>query len=582
MRMLPRILALSALLTPVSLPAQDGKDVGVFRRESAPALGRRLAVVVGIDEYESLRKLDCAQRDAEDVARELEAIGFTVKQMRVDGRGDAPRPLSPTAILAQIDKMCRLAQGGGTVLFYFSGHGFENAKGQTFLCPFGTDPAQLEGTGLDLEEVQKRLIASGVPQRLLVVDMCRNELGKSATEAPIRLERFQKAQGTGLLFSTAPGSRSYEPLPGMKDDAGVVIQNGLFTHYLLRGLRGEADRGAQAKPDGFVTFREVAYFVADGLAAMSMRHSQCEQVPYLRWDGTADDVLLRVLPAPVAATAPVVQPTVQPAVQPAAQPQPVVPSKPEVAASRDVSSWAKVLRVDPDPNVVTDADARSKIVASGWPWRVEDKVSGIVLLLVPPGEFMMGSPANEPDRSSDETQHRRRITHAFYLGETEVTQASWQRVMGNNPSSRQGASNPVEMVSWYDIQPFLQKTGLSLPSEAQWEYACRAGTTTPFSFGATLTAQQANVGDQTVPVGTLGKNVWGFADMHGNVWEWCAGGDGAYPSDGATEAPEAGTSRVLRGGSWSSGLARCRAAFRYGTAPAFRTGSLGFRAARTP
>ena len=266
----------------------------------------------------------------------------------------------------------------------------------------------------------------------------------------------------------------------------------------------------------------------------------------------------------------------KPNVQPAAHAQSVIPSNPEVGG-RDVSSWAKVLRVDPDPNVVTDAEARSKIVASGWPWRVEDKASGLVLLLVPPGEFMMGSPASEAERGSDEEQHRRRITQAFYLGETEVTQAAWERVMRNNPSRFQGSSNPVEQVSWGDIQPFLQKTGLSLPSEAQWEYACRAGTTTPFSFGATLTAQQANFGGgQTVPVGTLGKNAWGFADMHGNVWEWCADGYEAYPSDGATEAPAAGASRVLRGGSWFDGPANCRAANRNSLEPAFRDDLLGF------
>jgi sulfatase modifying factor 1 len=588
MRALPFLLSFFAALG--AAIAQTGRDVGVFRRDAAPSTGRGLAIVVGCDQYESLATLQFAERDADDVGKELEAIGFRVVRMRVGGPTDEPKPLTGGAILTQVEKLCRVAEPDGALLFYFSGHGFEAADGRVYLCPFGADPAKLQSTGLDLEEVQKRFVGSGCKQRLLVVDMCRKAKDKSIADRELTLQRFQQAQGTGFLFSTAPGTLSFEPEAGMKDEAGVVMQNGLFTHYLLRGLRGEADRGRRAQKDGFVTFREVAYFVSDGLADLSLKYRALEQVPYLRWDGTAEDVLLRVLAEPLA-----VSPSA-PEVQPAAQPQPVVPSKPEGAAGRDVSSWAKVLRVDPDPSVVTDAEARSQIVATGWPWRVEDKASGIVMLLVPPGEFMMGSPANEADRGSEEEQHRRRITQAFYLGETEVTQASWQRVMGNNPSHFQGSSNPVEQVSWNDIQPFLQKTGLALPSEAQWEYACRAGTTTAFSFGATLSTSQANYDgnytygpgrkgeyrERTTPVGTLGKNAWGLADMHGNVWEWCADGyQSDYPGDGATEAPAAGASRVLRGGSWRNGPAFCRAALRSRNGPAGRYVRLGFRAART-
>ncbi|MCU0866434.1 MAG: caspase family protein [Planctomycetes bacterium] len=281
------------------LRAQDGRDVGVFRRDAAPVGGKRLAVVVGLDEYASLRRLNYADRDADDVARELEAIGFAVMRMRLDGRDGAAKPLTATSVLTQVEKMCRLAKGDGTVLFYFSGHGFEDTAGRTFLCPYETDVQKLALTGLDLEEVQSRLVASGVRQRLLVVDMCRNDPSKSAGDRGVQLQRFAKAQGTGLLFSTAPGSRSFEPEPGMKDEAGVVMQNGLFTHYLLRGLRGEADRGGQAKADGLLTFREVAYFVSEGLTKLSMKYAQCEQEPYLRWDGTAEDVLLRVMAEPV-------------------------------------------------------------------------------------------------------------------------------------------------------------------------------------------------------------------------------------------------------------------------------------------
>jgi formylglycine-generating enzyme required for sulfatase activity len=256
-----------------------------------------------------------------------------------------------------------------------------------------------------------------------------------------------------------------------------------------------------------------------------------------------------------------------------------------------------VLAKSPDPAVVTDAAARRKIVASGWPWRVRDKQSGVVLVLIPAGEFQMGSPNSEQERAPDERQHRRVIRKPYYLGETEVTQAQWQRVTGSNRSSFQGTDNPVEGVSWDDVQLFLQKTALRLPSEAEWEYACRAGTTTPFSFGGTMSTREANYDgnytygngskgeyrQRTVAVGTLGKNAWGLFDMHGNVREWCADGyEAEYPGDGADESPVlAGAARVVRGGSWNDVPRSCRAAGRNGNEPADRGGGVGFRAART-
>jgi len=243
-------------------------------------------------------------------------------------------------------------------------------------------------------------------------------------------------------------------------------------------------------------------------------------------------------------------------------------------------------------------------VVDGVLSRIEHEASGIVLVYVPPGEFMMGSLEGETGRANDERQDRRQIREGFYLGETEVTQAQWQKVMSNNPSRFSGVNKPVEQVSWEDLQPFLQRTGLRLPSEAEWEYACRAGTTTPFSFGATLSTDQANYDGKytygagskgsyrqaTVDVGTLGRNAWGFADMHGNVWEWCQDVYADYPASGDQRANEQGGAlladvaldlRVLRGGSWSIGPGLCRSAFRFRLGPAARYGTDGFRAART-
>jgi len=167
--------------------------------------------------------------------------------------------------------------------------------------------------------------------------------------------------------------------------------------------------------------------------------------------------------------------------------------------------------------------------AGTTPRRVRDPRTGIVFLLVEPGTFRMGSPEGEEGRDSDEGPvHEVEITRPFYLGETEVTQAQWKKVMGSNPSHRKGDDLPVENVSWNDAVEFCRKAGYRLPTEAEWEYACRTGSTTRFSFGDAdgrldeYAWYGGNSGGRTHPVGQKKPNAWGFRDMHGNVWEWCA------------------------------------------------------------
>jgi len=163
-------------------------------------------------------------------------------------------------------------------------------------------------------------------------------------------------------------------------------------------------------------------------------------------------------------------------------------------------------------------------------------------------------------------------------------------VMGNNLSSNKGLNLPVESVSWNDCQEYIKKLNelkvapagykFSLPTEAQWEYACRAGTTTAYHFGGTLTQQQANFnGNQTKEVGSYPSNVWGLNDMHGNVWEWCQDLYGAYPSGAVTDptGAERGSYRVLRGGSWRNFAVLCRSADQAGYDPASGTYGIGLR-----
>jgi|GEM_PF-1924522 len=228
---------------------------------------------------------------------------------------------------------------------------------------------------------------------------------------------------------------------------------------------------------------------------------------------------------------------------------------------------------------------------------------GMKLMLIPKGSFLMGSPTSEVDRIDNETQHRVTISKPFYMGATQVTQDQWKAIMGGNPSKFTGEDKlPVESVSYEDAVGFCEQLSwrdgrtYRVPTEAQWEYACRAGTETPFHFGKTITTAQANWNgnypynggakeeyrQKTTPVGIFDANPWGLYDMHGNVWEWCRDWYAAYPKGNATDpvGPAKGVFRfwrVLRGGSWFNGAWRCRSASRGFFTPGSRNNNVGFR-----
>jgi len=229
------------------------------------------------------------------------------------------------------------------------------------------------------------------------------------------------------------------------------------------------------------------------------------------------------------------------------------------------------------------------------------------MIYIPPGTFMMGSPTDERERGSYETQHQVTLTQGFYLGSTEVTQGQWRTIMGNNPSyfDSCGDDCPVEQVSWNDCQMFIEKLNQQLgsnkyrlPIEAEWEYACRAGTDTPFYFGMCLSTDQANYNgdlpysagcdkgvDRHTPISVkdLSPNAFGLYDMHGNVWEWCQDWFDSYPASNVIDpkGPLSGTGRILRGGGYDLGADICRTAARRNYSPSGRIYHLGFRLARS-
>jgi formylglycine-generating enzyme required for sulfatase activity len=274
--------------------------------------------------------------------------------------------------------------------------------------------------------------------------------------------------------------------------------------------------------------------------------------------------------------------------------------------------WATLIEAAPDPAVVTNPSLRAAIVATGYAWRVRDNLTQIEMVLIPPGSFNMGcSPSSVYSCVADENPvHPVTLTNAFYMGRYEVTQAQWTARMGSNPSFFQSPSaqvraaqvpnRPVETVSWNAIQGFLASAGVRLPTEAEWEYACRAGTTTAFhsmpgfpdgtnddSVVGLVAWTPSNSESQTRVVGGKPGNALGLHDMHGNVWEivgdfysstYYADSPGVNPPGPAT-----GSSCVMRGESWNPfGDNDTRVSRRAALLLTVTSDDIGFRVARNP
>ena len=244
--------------------------------------------------------------------------------------------------------------------------------------------------------------------------------------------------------------------------------------------------------------------------------------------------------------------------------------------------------------VEKECEARSKALNKAWR-EEEDLGQGVKLemMLIPAGKFVMGSPKKEVGRYDGETQHKVTLTKPFYMGKYEVTQEQWESVMGNNPSDTKGTNLPVTDVSWNDCQEFIKKlNGITkgkyrLPTEAEWEYACRAGITTAYSFGAKITPKDANYDDsgidKPIEVGSYKPNTFGLYDMHGNVWEWCEDWKADYPKGAVIDpnGPAKREYRVLRGGSFNGYVSGARSSSRGYYSPTIRSYIVGFRLART-
>jgi formylglycine-generating enzyme required for sulfatase activity len=568
----------------------------------APPEVRKFALVVGANKYDSavLPPLKYAENDAEALAKALKDAGFTVRLLTT-GLGKKKAADAPTA--ANVRKeLAALLEGrkrGDMVLVALSGHGVQlvvddpDGKGDSrtypYFCPTDADLARGTinyRTGqakklVNLNTLFADLADCGAGAKLVLIDACRNK-AKATRARNITLDHVTVPKGVGAMFSCASGQVAYEV-----DKLGGR-GHGLFFHFVLEGLKGKA------------------------------RNSDDE----VSWSALAD------------------------------------------YATRQVSRQGPKILGDPSlkqtPQVLANFVGESPVLAKGKPERPKAEPVksitnsiGMKFVYIPPGKFKMGSTEAEqkevlkllekweaPGILLGEKEHEVQITKGFYLGVYEVTQKQYREVMKHNPSyfSRDGEKGdiagkyysdpaggkkavegldtddfPVDNISWDDAQAFIKKLNAlekekekkrkyRLPSEAEWEYACRGGAAvkTTFHFGNSLSSTQANFNGwypfggaekgkylaRTCKVGSYKPNGFGLYDMHGNVWEWCSDWyDEKYYSRSPAKDPEntkVGPYRSIRGGSWEYGGRHCRSAYRGMLGPSERIFYNGFRVALVP
>ena len=564
-----------------------------------------VALCIGNDAYiRAEDRLDTPVADATLMSETLRAIPG-VREQDVILLKDGTRESIRTALRQFREK----ARGAKLSIVFYSGHGMEDQptgydRPETFLLPVDAEIGtadHLPDRAVGLGEVLGVFKGLGPGGRVVVLDCCRtgapsatNALagaGKNVSEdldarVARALGQAELSEGTLVSFSAGPGRKAAAFL---KDTDAYSP----FTHFLAKGIREEGGD---------------LFGILSRATATTREATGGRQIPRVRFDG--DPSLISAVPLgasrPVvgAPTAPVTTPgnsaemaALLARVEAAEKAREEAERRAAMAATPPTSSVPStppslpMVRTDPVPTGGFPASSGMEGSRAGE----LREFGGIEMVWCPPGAFEMGSPGSEEGRFDNETQHRVTLTKGFWMAKTETTQGQWESVMGDNPSHFKGMDLPVETVSWDDVQGWLGKMNerhplpagwkWELPTEAQWEYACRAGTETAFAGDLDEMAWYVgNSGSNTNPVETKKANAWGLHDMHGNVWEWCRDWYGDYPSGVASDpkGSAAGSLRVSRGGSWRYYAAFCRSAYRFRDTPGYRDGILGFRVAAVP
>lgn len=533
---------IAALLLPLAVSAQEppDKSVRIVTRETTQPLGEVRVALIMGVSEVGSPQFSPLPGIKQDLARMKASLEAAQFEVTV-----VSEPTLAQAHKAIDDFGSRLLATKGVGLFYFSGHGGE-FNGTNYLMPKGariSRPVDVQEEAISARRIIGRMEGLGTRVNIIFLDCCRNDLTKAASESGLAI---MQAEGTFIGFATAS-----------EKTAAASADGSPYTTVLCKYM---TQPGLSISDMHTRVTAEVKTITTSAGAP---------QTPFMN-SGLSD--LFYFVPG--AAGVPVMP----------------VPGggPPRGAPLSPVGVTVRAFPLSPT---------------------VEMK-----FVRIQPGSFYIGSPLNEAERDKDENGGHVRISQEFWMAQTECTQAQWIAVGGTNPSEFRGADHPVETVSWGDAMKFCElmerkvkpKDGwrVRLPTEAQWEYACRAGTQSAFSFGPdhselcrhgnyadkgfTLFPEMADkkhndgVGGSTAPVASYKPNNWGLYDMHGNVWEWClhaySGGHliGTDPAGNPI-----GSQRVMRGGSWFMPWKSCRSAARSPGSTDIRRNSIGFRVVLT-
>jgi formylglycine-generating enzyme required for sulfatase activity len=537
-------------LLPVLLLAGAGVLLPTWGQGPA---GKKYAVVVGINRYahKKLTPLKYAENDATALAEVLTRAGYEVVLLTDSAKKASLQPTRAN-IEARLREVLEKCRGGETVLLALAGHGLQFAGTKdAFFCPRDARPfAGRTDSLLSLNKVYRELDESLASVKLLLVDACRHdpESSRGVDDTAPRPPR-----GVAALFSCSAGERAFET-----DKLGGG--HGVFFHFVIEGLRGEAKTRK-----GVVTWNSLVGYVTEQVADEVPRviRGGARQTPHQMTDLKGKSpVLLALAPRP-----------------------------------------GKTERESAVPSVVPRTPEKKDTT----------NTLGMKFVAIRAGKFLRGS--DETDGlalDNERPRHEVRLTRAFWLGAHEVTQGDYEAVLDSLPARKPGKHKPMTNLSWYEAIAFCNKlsvreglepyyevrgtevkplggAGYRLPTEAEWEYACRAGGSAKWSFGnLAVNAHfhgwfQGTAKGSLQPVGGLKPNAWGLYDLHGNAKEWCWDSFGPYGKSVLTDpsGPAKGTQRVVRGGSFQDTPAEGRSAARFRATPDTSAADLGFRVART-
>ena len=587
---------------------------------------KRRALFVGVDEYDDpqIRNLRFSRIDAHSLNDLFADVGYDVKYL--------PNPTKAEVLAAVRERTAGLA-AGDSFFFYFAGHGFTQGGRDLLFCRDDVyADLRFDDAGLKFDKLRQRTETGAGYDRVFVLDACRSDFltgtrgdttyARDLAPASNLVKDAPKTGTLAVLRSCSPYQYALEI---------ESRQHGLFTCAFIDVMRAARREGTRLAFDE--SFGDA---VAKTMTAIARNaHLTAEQTPdFAKSAGCAAQVLIEGLarqpPLPAAAPVYVVCPECGKYNLPTDTFRCKVCGRDHLCIKHFSETRSSCTACDAKrkQEIIENTAHHIANTVKRWVTPPKPLVASVTHDPHPGEEMTIALPGGVPmtfcwcpattsedwKRISDGKSyflmggsdpwswvgllgklgklHRVTLTKGFWMGRHEVTQRQWESVMDCNPSHFKGRNLPVEKVSWNDCQTFIRAINAdgrffaSLPTEAQWEYACRAGTTTPFCFGDALTSAQANCeingfqSKATSVVGSYAPNAWGLYDMHGNVWEWCSDWYGEYVENAIDPTgPESGTGRVARGGCWNLEASNCHSAGRNKFGAVDRRYNLGFRLA---